>query len=535
MAANHIIRWSYLALMACTLWVMSSGYSNEPTIKVKRTNNLSPEFMVPESAVDFLMNYTGYTYTNEARTAGRRFFEGEIGPRVLEMIDQAATHIILSVFLFDSFYSDEAPKRDVVKILTRALVDKRRTHPDIHIAVILDPSHRAYGRRESKSVREFREAGIDVFYSDLISGLKKASLLGVREGLGHAGRLVDTLTFRVPGKVVSGVFSKAPLPIEFDGDPVTLEAAYNGFLLKANHRKLLVTDTGNGAFEMMATSANPHNASAFHINSAITVKGEIAKYTFNVLREDMKKSADLGGNYVHWNLGADRAYRQNYFEQNFPELKVKVTRESTEIPLHPVYTQFVSEKFLPEKIIALINDARPSDKIRIQMFYLSFRPVLDAILNASEVVDQPIRILLDANKDSFNREKDGTPNRQVARFLLNQAAARGGKIEIRWYSTHGEQNHAKTMSITNADRNHYILTTGSCNWTGRNMDGVNMESNLVLRGAQKANGSFNQLFDLFWSNSDGNEYSLPYEAFRDQTRGDWKWRLGEKPFYYSTF
>ena len=58
--------------------------------------------------------------------------------------------------------------------------------------------------------------------------------------------------------------------------------------------------------------------------------------------------------------------------------------------------------------------------------------VLDAILAASRRVDQPIRLLLDANKDSFNKEKDGTPNRQVARYLLREAAATGGKVDRGW-------------------------------------------------------------------------------------------------------
>jgi hypothetical protein len=92
------------------------------------------------------------------------------------------------------------------------------------------------------------------------------------------------------------------------------------------------------------------------------------------------------------------------------------------------------------------------------------------------------------------------------------------------------------MSISNPERGQYLLTTGSCNWTGRNMDGVNMEANIVLSGARAATESFNYYFDLFWSNSDGNMYSLDYAAFgEDQTGGDWKWHIGEKPFYFSSF
>jgi hypothetical protein len=194
----------------------------------------------------------------------------------------------------------------------------------------------------------------------------------------------------------------------------------------------------------------------------------------------------------------------------------------------------VTESAIRDAVIAMLLDVRPEDEVRIQMFYLSFQPVLDAILDASTVVDQPLRLLLDANKDSFNREKDGTPNRQVARYLLRESAARGGKLAIRWYTTHGEQNHAKTLSVTGARDGRCRLTTGSANWTGRNLDGVNMESNLVIENAPRVNADFNALFDRFWSNADGLRYSQRYEDFAEAA-SDAKWRRGEKPWYLSTF
>jgi hypothetical protein len=123
----------------------------------------------------------------------------------------------------------------------------------------------------------------------------------------------------------------------------------------------------------------------------------------------------------------------------------------------------------------------------------------------------------------------------VARYLLNGAKERGSKIEVRWYSTHGEQNHAKIMTVTNSLTSKYFMTTGSGNWTGRNLDGVNMESNLIVDGSQKLSESFNSWFDLFWSNGDGNEYSLDYDIFGSSTASDQNWKRGEKPYYLSTF
>jgi len=149
--------------------------------------------------------------------------------------------------------------------------------------------------------------------------------------------------------------------------------------------------------------------------------------------------------------------------------------------------------------------------------------------------DIRIAFILDANKDSFDMEKDGTPNRQAARYLLRKARETGGELEFRWYSTHGEQNHAKTMSITNPSAGRHWITTGSANWTGRNLAGVNMEANVVVDGAPALNSKFNDDFDLFWTNRDGNEYSLHYDAFKDATAADAKWRRGETPFYLGTF
>jgi hypothetical protein len=318
------------------------------------------------------------------------------------------------------------------------------------------------------------------------------------------------------------------LPVEFDNEQVSLETAYNAVLAKANHRKLLVTDIRGEGYETLVTSANPHNGSAYSVNSAITVKGATAQYVYNVLRKDMMHSRRLGHRYTQWHHDATRKYRKNYFEETFPAIEIDDT------PRGDIAAQFVTENKIPKAVIRMLEGVEEGDEIRIQMFYLSFQPVLDAILSAAAKTEKPARLLLDVNKDTFSntRVKDGTPNRQVARYLLREA---GDRIEVRWYSTHGEQNHTKIMSITNPGKKRYLITTGSCNWTGRNMDGVNMEANVVVDGAPELNDTFNEYFDLFWSNADGNEYSVGYEAFRDKTAPDKKWRRGEKPRYWGTF
>lgn len=542
---------------------LQTSKATHARVDVERVNNRSPVYPVREQDLSFMMNYTGYRHLDDSETQEERFFKADIEPKVMSMIDAADETIILSVFLLDNFYSKQTSGRDIVTPLVDKLVQKRLDNPNIQIAIILDPSNKAYGRRLSPAEKRFRENGIDVFYSDLLNDLDRASLLGFREGLGHLGRLMDWVTFRTWGQTWSRLFSRARLPIEFDGDPVSLETAYNAFLLKANHRKLLVADVHGEDMEVLVTTANPHNASAFHINCAVTVRGEPARFVYNVLREDMLQSARLGPLYAHWHYEADKTYRKGFGTVQFPALPLADPEEnhkngvsshwangnggvrkarhqtlphkSSGIMDDGTRVRFVSEREILTAIVELLQTVEPEDEIRIQMFYLSNRQVLKAILDAASRSQHPVRLLLDANKDSFNMEKDGTPNRQAARYLLRKSEDQPGQIEIRWYATRGEQNHAKTMSITCADRGRYALTTGSGNWTSRNLAGVNMEANIVVEGSSKINESFNTLFDLFWTNEDGVEYSLNYEAFADQTATDLKWRLGERPFYWSSF
>lgn len=522
-----------LALMALTLLGARPGHAQGDA--VARVNNGSPAFLVPAEAVAHHMSYTAYAYTNGARTSGTRLHHEGIGPKVLEMIAAADTHIILSVFLFDNFYAEAPAERDVVGVLTQALLARKAANPAMRIALILDPSHAAYGSRVSPAEAALRAGGVDVFYSDLLEDLKKAGAVGAREGMGHTGRVLDRVTLNAWGNARSAVMGMFKLPGRFDDEQLSLESAYNATLLKANHRKVLVCDVHGQDWEALVATANPHNASAFHVNAALSVRGQPARYLYNLLREDMRQSAGLGRRFAHWHAAADRAYRRGYLTQAFPVL-----------PLAPIATpadpstagharvRVVTESAIRDAIIAMLEDVHPNDEIRIQMFYLSFQPVLDALLEASRVVKTPIRLLLDANKDSFNKEKDGTPNRQVARYLLREARRLDGLIEIRWYATHGEQNHAKSMSITNPHLDRHLFTTGSANWTGRNLDGVNMEVNLVVRNAPAVNADFNALFDRFWTNADQLEYSLPYEAFND-IAPDFHWRRGEKPWYLGTF
>lgn len=492
-----------------------------------RIANESDWFTVDENDLGLYLNYTGI------RPDGEQLIHLEIGDKVIDMIERADQFIVASVFLFDSFYADEEiPVRDIVRELTELLVARKKASPALRIAVILDPSHRAYGHRVSPSEQAFREAGIDIFYSDLLGDLKRASLFGFREGLGHGYRLIRSIPLPGLQQVEHVVFSPAriQLPPTMDEEPITLEMVYNALLLKANHRKLLVTDVHGSGIEALVSSANPHNPSVRSPNHALSVTGEPAHFIYQVLREDIARSIRLGGNHTHWHRTADPLYAATYLEKGLPALPAPVGGHE---PVDPARVRFVSESRIVDAIRERLDQADADDQIRIQMFYLSYRPIVEALARASRIVDAPIQILLDPNLDSFNQKKDGTPNRQAAHWLMNKTRG-NGNLQIRWYNTAGEQNHAKTLCITNPDVRRNWFTTGSCNWTGRNMAGINMEANLIVAGSRRIHGQFNDHFDLLWTNRGGVIYSLDYNVYAEHA-GYWKWTFGESPFFYSTY
>jgi hypothetical protein len=529
-----VIRLIIVSLLILPLCLVNGAWAAEPksaqlTIPARRLSTESPWFYVADAQVDLHESYSGYN-----PQLAKRFSHLTIGDKAIEMIHSAKKLIVASVFLFDNMYNYQKPPRDIVKELTDALIKKRTENDDLTIVVVLDPLNRAYAKRISPAVKTFTENGIDVFYSDLLT-TKAASKTRVVEGLTHVGRVVDEISLGLFGGVI-GLISSIPIPfVDLDGEQATPQMAAEALLLKANHRKLLVTDSGD-TYEALVSSANPHNASIPSTNFALSVKGSLAAYIHNVIRKDAAQSIKLDRRrplrrrehrFAHWHTKATRSYRKEFLEKTMPELPVVSTQTGTKTEETPIAVKFATEKKIHQEIIRILRDVDPLDEVRLQMFYLSEVEIIEEILNTAKRLDKPFRVLLDPNKDSFNKEKDGTPNRQVAAYLLEKAEESEAKLAIRWYSTHGEQNHAKIISVTNKESGKFILMTGSANWTGKNLLDINMESNLIVLGSERINQEFNDLFDLFWTNHDGMEYSLDYQAYQEHS-GMNKWLFQEK-------
>jgi hypothetical protein len=448
------------------------------------------------------------------------------------MVAEADELIVASFFLFDNLYAPKQPAGDYVGELADLLIARKAAHPSMTIVLMLDLFHKGWGHRRSAVVERLQAAGVDVFYSDRLQ-TRSALRLGLWEAVNEVGRDADLASqglTALPCEVVG--FIPIPVPmLTLDGQPYTLAALANAAYFKANHRKALVTKH-DGVYEALTTSWNPHNASLLHENHAISVTGPLACYIYEVLRQDVGTSLAMGPRYVALSNPSPQ-YREQYLQRlpAFPESTWSTTpRNAAADEEQPVPdAAFATEEAIEPILIRWLSEVQGGDRVRIQMFYLSRVPVVHAILDAAARTEHPIEILLDPNRTGINYTKDGTPNAQVAAYLLQRARKEGGRIAIRWYSTHGEQNHAKAMTITNEQTGKYLLTLGSANWTRKNLAGINLENNLFVRHSATMNRQFNEIFDRLWSNGDaGVEYSVAWDDARynyHHHRGRSRWAI----------
>jgi phosphatidylserine/phosphatidylglycerophosphate/cardiolipin synthase-like enzyme len=192
----------------------------------------------------------------------------------------------------------------------------------------------------------------------------------------------------------------------------------------------------------------------------------------------------------------------------------------------------VTEGAIREQLLQKLDASGKGDSIDIAMFYLSDRPVVDALLAASRR-GVAMRVLLDPNKDAFGFEKSGIPNRQVASELI---ASSDGAIRLRWFRTHGEQFHAKLIAIRSGER--LWLMLGSANFTRRNIGDYNLEADVIVDtadGSALANDSA-RWFEMLWTNRPGaTDYSADAEVYAEPGTGRyWLYRFMEASGF-STF
>ena len=419
----------------------------------------------PADNVKLLLDQTWQT------ADGERISQQQIFDEVLGMIRQARRLVVVDMFLFNEFAGQNS-YRPLSSELTEALIDARQRHPGMDVVLITDPFNTLYGGVGNAHLAALQAAGVRLVITP-VHELPASNPLW--SGLW-------SICCQILGNNTEGGW----LPNPVGPGKVTLRSYLHLANFRANHRKTLIADSGEG-WTALVTSGNPHDASSRHSNQA--------------LRFDGAAALDL--------LQTELAVVQmtDIFTQSWPPA------EAPPAAMDEARLRVLTEGAVRDALLQTIDSSLAGDQLDVEVFYISYRPLIKALIQARQR-GVTVRVLLDPNRDAFGREKNGIPNRQVA-WDLHRAG-----IPLRWCNTSGEQCHRKWLRLDRADGRSELIS-GSANFTRRNLDNLNLETDVQLATAndhptmQAARDAFDQL----WNNPEDIEYSLHYEAFADHNVG----------------
>ncbi len=401
---------------------------------------------------------------------GQEHVQQQIMDRVLELIDNANELVVVDMFLFNDFAGEDS-YRPLSSELTDALIAARQRHPQMPVVLISDPFNTLYGGVESAQFEALRGAGVDVVMTDL-SKLPASNPTWTG---------IWTLCCSYLGNSTEGGW----LPNPVGEGKVTLRTYLHLLNFRANHRKTLIVGH-NGEWTGLVTSMNPHDASSRHDNSAVQFSGAAA---LDLLQTE--RAVALLSGYAP---AADWPAAPAVSGSQSPQLQV------------------LTEGAIEQGLVQLIDSAQAGDALDLEMFYLSSRPIIEALIQAHQR-GATLRVILDPNRDAFGREKNGIPNRQAA-WDLHEAG-----IPVRWCATEGEQCHRKWIRLERTDGSAELIA-GSANFTRRNLHDLNLETSvrLVSRSDSPQISEQRGDFEREWHNANGAIYSLPYADFADHSR-----------------
>jgi phosphatidylserine/phosphatidylglycerophosphate/cardiolipin synthase-like enzyme len=444
------------------------------------------DFAGPERAAGEITFLSDLTWVDPA---GERHSEQQIFDAMLEIVRGAQRFIVLDMFLYNPYVGDGGdPDRRLSAELTAALVAQKREWPALTVILITDPINTIYGGAGSEQFERLREQGIEVVTTRL------EALRDSNPGYSLFWRVF----VRPFGNSEGGL-----LPNPFGPGRVSLRSYLQMLNFKANHRKTLLADRGDG-FVGLVTSANPHDGSSANSNIALRFDGpavlDLLATENAVLEFSGRERLDSGV------VGASPAPPA---PPPAPAVAPSVAPPS---PMPPAATvQVLTEHSIERAVIDAIEAAGDGDALRLGMFYLSDRHVIRA-LKAAQARGASLRVLLDPNKDAFGRNKNGVPARPVAHELHS------ADVPVRWCDTHGEQCHIKLLVVDYADGSS-ILLAGSANFTRRNLENFNLETNVAVRGPREtaAIAEARAFLDLMWANEPDRLISVDYERYADDS------------------
>lgn len=449
-----------------------------------------PVGMNTESALLPLENGQLWADNTAVGNQGTRHIEQEIFTEFFRLIEQAKRMVFIDMFLFNDFQGDTPEEhRALAEELTTALVAKKQASPDMPVILITDPFNHLYGGLINQQLEQLKQAGVLVVSTDL------TALPDSNKSWSGIWRLLFQWWGNNP--------KRGWLPNPVGPGKVTLRTYLALINFKANHRKTLVVDEGE-RWTALVTSANPHDGSSAHSNTALTFSGLAA---LAVLQSEQ---AVLG-------FSAPDALNNTPWPEGLTPQALATTLADT--PTHEgSHVQLLTEQKIEKALLHAVNSAQTGDTLWIEVFYFSHMKLTQALLAAHERGVQ-VKVILDPNKDAFGRKKNGVPNRQVAAKLHQQG------IAVRWCNTHGEQCHSKWL-LKQTPTGATELILGSANFTRRNLSNFNLETNVRLVGHADDTvlARAKQLYEHRWANqpfapAEGERlYTVDYEEYEDDSR-----------------
>lgn len=461
-----------LSIIFFSVYIISSIYH---TVKpMPKGLNMTGE--IHTAHIEFLYDQTVLDHTTGQQKQVQHIF-----PKMLEMIGQAQSTIVLDMFLFNAERLNSTVKHQALtEQLTTALLQRRREYPNLQVYILTDPINSFYGGLIPQHYVKLRQAGIEVIETDLTTL--------------PASNPVWSGFWYMCCQFLGNNTQTGWLTSPFSQDKVTLRSYLTLLNFKANHRKVLVTDSPDG-WQALISSANVHDGSSWHHNVALWVKS--GAFASDVLKSEQAaarlSSAEVPSLVVGSSLDTDSSDQ----------------------------VQLFTEQAIYHKILTMINESSAGTQLDLMMFYLSERQIIQALKQAQQR-GVKIRVLLDQNQDAFGRQKNGIPNQPVA-YELMQAG-----ITVRWCATHGEQCHSKLLLRSTGQQAELLL--GSANFTARNLKNYNLESDVFVKTQinQPVFIQATHYFDQIWNNQNNQTLSVEYSHYANESSLKyWQYRFME--------
>ena len=436
--------------------------------------------------------------------SGDRVIRQEIFDSMLALIQQADAFIYVDFFLWNT-WQGAIPEdhRGLAEELAEALIARKRADPTLPVLVQSDPINRIYGTHEEAFYSSMSDAGIVVVFTDLDKLPDSNSIYA------PPARMVVAWVKKWPRLYAWLQKARFANPLDLQGPRISAAQLGRLVLFKANHRKVLITGRSDKTVQMIVASMNPADGSSAHSNIGLFFSGELA---VQALLGDLKTVQWSADNPHSVLAGSDTWSRPGEVITQITS-QAKQALEAYQSNAMSNRAVILGEHAIHDRICSMLTSAGKGDHVRIALFYLSDREIIQCIKQAA-LNGASVRLLLDPNKDAFGREKNGIPNRPVAAELMQFSVREHVDLLLRWIDTHGEQFHTKAMSIVHADGSTEFIC-GSANWTRRNLKSFNMELNAYIEDQTEVNEDFDVYFDTVWGNTDGLHHSVDFSHYEE--------------------